>query len=131
VRVQTVSLEARAVRLLLQDPKQASLARPEALVEWGLGRDTLLVQLVELLHSRPGISTPALLGVWQGTEQGEQLAELAANEFLTPSTGVDREFQDVLRGLHLAAKEVQLQAATELETIARLKRDIEQLKRSG
>ncbi|MDF3031977.1 MAG: primase [Moraxellaceae bacterium] len=129
-QIQTVSLEARAVRLLLQDPKQAILTHAGELLEWGLDRDSLLVQLIELLQARPGISTPALLGVWQGTEQGEELGELAASEFLTPSEGVDREFKDVLRGLQLAAKEAQLQAATELEAIARLKLEVEQLKRS-
>jgi DNA primase len=144
-RLQTVSLEEKAVRLLLQDPKQASLATPEELLSWGLAPDVLLVQLIELLQSRPGISTPALLGVWQGSPQGEQLAELAANEFLTPSTGVDREFRDVLRGLRLNALEQELRTTTEklayvkdgqeaasvLEKQRQLKRDIEQMKRGN
>jgi len=107
-RVQTVSLEARAVRLLLQDPKRASLARPEDLVSWGLNPDSLLVQLVGLLQAKPSISTPALLGVWQGTEQGEQLAELAANEFLTPNEGVDRELEGILRTWREKAEKSQI-----------------------
>lgn len=130
-RPPAVSLGERAVRLLLQDPKQAALTSPDELAGWGFAPDSLLLQLVQLLHANPGISTPALLGIWQGSEQGEELAALAASEFLTPHAGVDREFRDVLRGLQLEALERALQATTELEAIDRLKREIEQLKRGG
>lgn len=129
-RLQMVSLADRAVRLLLQDPRQAGLVTVDELLAWDLPPDSLLVQLVGLLRSNPGISTPALLGMWQGSPQGDQLAELAANEFLTPHTGVDRELQDVLRGLQLDALQQELQGAVDLETIARLKHEIERLKRS-
>ena len=119
------------MRLLLQSPQQAALTSPEELLGLGQPAGSLLVELVSLLKASPHISTPALLGAWHGTEQGEQLTALAASEFLTPHEGLDREFRDVLRALRLAAMETELQAATELDTIARLKRDIEALKRSG
>ncbi len=126
---QTISLPERAVRLLLQDPQQASLTSSSELEQLGLPADSLLVELVRLLGASPGISTPALLGAWHGTEQGDQLSGLAASEFLTPSTGVDREFRDVLHALRIAALEQQLRASTELETTTRLKQELEALKR--
>lgn len=130
-RAQTVSLPERAVRLLLQDPKQAALTSVEELEQLGLPAESLLVELLRLLSASPGISTPALMGAWHGTEQGEELSALAASEFLTPSTGVDREFRDVMHALRLAALEQQLRAASDLHTIARLKGELEALKRSG
>ncbi|MGH6753604.1 MAG: hypothetical protein ACREDP_15695, partial [Bradyrhizobium sp.] len=129
-RAQTVSLPERAVRLLLQDPKQAALTSAEEMEQLGLPTDSLLIDLLRLLGASPGISTPALMGAWHGTEQGDELSSLAASEFLTPSTGVDQEFQDVLLALRVAAKEQQLRAATELETIGRLRQELEALKRS-
>ncbi|MDF2446210.1 MAG: primase [Moraxellaceae bacterium] len=144
-RPPSVSLEERAVRLLLQDPKQAGLTSPEQLTGWGLADHSLLVQLVGLLLEKPGISTPALLGIWQGTEQGELLAELAASEFLTPHTGVDQELQGALRGLQLEGLERELHATTEslgltrepadiaaaMARLRQLKNDIERLRRSA
>ncbi|MDI1302458.1 MAG: DNA primase [bacterium] len=128
-RVQTVSLADRAVRLLLQNPQQASLTTSAELTLLGQATDSLLVELVSLLEESPGISTPALLGAWHGTTQGEALTALAASEFLTPDTGLDREFRDVLHALKLEAMEVELRASDDLETIDRLKRAIENLKR--
>jgi len=129
-RAQTLSLPERAVRLLLQDPSQASLTSSAELVDLRQPPGSLLVELVRLLESRPGISTPALLGAWHGTELGGQLTTLAASEFLTPHTGLDRELRDVLSGLKLAAMEAELQECNDLETIRRLKLAIESLKRA-
>lgn len=130
-RAQTVSLPERAIRLLLQNPRQALLTTPDELQRLNLPADALLTELVQHIHAHPDISTPTLMIHWYGTEKQEQLAALAASEFLTPSTGLDREFQDVLRGLRLEAMESALQAATELDAIARLKREIESLKRGS
>jgi DNA primase len=90
-RAHTLSLPDQAVRLLLQDPKQASLTSHAELLEWRQPADSLLAELVKLLEDRPGISTPALLGIWHDTELGDQLTSLAANEFLTPHVGVELE----------------------------------------
>lgn len=130
-RVQTVSLADRAVRLLLQNPQQASLTNSAELGRLGQPADSLLMELIRLLEESPGISTPALLGAWHGTEQGEALTALAASEFLTPDTGLDREFLDVVHALRLEAMERELQACDDLETIDRLKRAIEALKREA
>ena len=127
-RAQTLTLSEQAVRLLLQDPSQASLTSSTELTDLHLPADSLLVELVRLLESRPGISTPALLGAWHGTELGSQLTELAASEFLTPHVGVDQELRGVLSGLRLAAMEAELQECSDLETIRRLKLAIEALK---
>lgn len=130
-RAQTVSLAERAVRLLLQDPQQASLTSTAELDQLGQPAGSLLMELVRLLEESPGIGTPTLMMSWYGTEMHERLGELAASEFLTPSTGVTQEFQDILRGLRIEALEARLRAATELDEIARLKRETEALKRGG
>lgn len=129
-RIQTLGLPEQAVRLLLQDPKQASLTSSTELLELRLPADSLLVELVRLLESSPGISTPALLGAWHGTELGEQLTALAASEFLTPNVGVDMELRGILNGLRLAAMEAELRECSDLESIHRLKLAIEALKRA-
>lgn len=130
-RAKSVSLADRAIRLLLQNPQQASLTSSAELTRLGQATDSLLVELISLLEESPGISTPALLGAWHGTEQGDALTDLAASEFLTPDTGLDREFRDVLRGLKLEAMELELRACDDLESIDRLKRAIESLKREA
>jgi hypothetical protein len=131
VRAHTVSLSDRAVRLLLQDPSLARQTSPEELDELGLPPDTLLVDLVRLMHAHPGIGTPTLMMHWYGTDKQAELAGLAASEFLTPHEGITQEFQDVLRRLRLTVMESELKAATELDVITRLKRKIENLKRGG
>lgn len=128
-RLQVVTLADRAIRLLLQDPRQASLTSAGELVQLNQPADSLLVELVGHIQANPGISTPTLMIHWHGTDKQERLAALAASEFLTPDDGLDREFQDVLRGLRLEAMEAALRAATELDSIARLKREIEALRR--
>lgn len=128
-RLQVVTLADRAIRLLLQDPHQASLTSAEELVQLNQPAESLLVELVGHIQANPGISTPTLMIHWHGTDKQERLAALAASEFLTPNDGLDREFQDVLRGLRLEAMEAALRATTELDSIARLKREIEALRR--
>ncbi|HEX6591262.1 MAG TPA: DNA primase [Moraxellaceae bacterium] len=130
-RPQTTPLPDRAVRLLLQDTQQAALTSAEELMALGHAEDSTLVELVRLLRESPGISTAALLGAWHGTEQGERLTELAASEFLTPHAGLDREFQGVLQALRIEAKEAQMRASNDLAAIARLKQEIEALKRGA
>jgi DNA primase len=93
---QTVSLTDRAVRLLLQNPQEAGLTSPDMLTQLGLPDHSLLVELVALLQQSPGISTSALLGAWHGTELGEELTTLAANEFLTPDTDLSLELESII-----------------------------------
>jgi hypothetical protein len=126
-----VGLPEQAVRLLLQDPKQAKLTSSAELQEMRLDSNSLLVELVRLLESSPDISTPALLGAWHDTELGDQLTRLAANEFLTPHVGVDMELKGIVNGLRLAAMEAELRECTDLETTIRLKQAIEALKRAS
>ncbi|HET8730963.1 MAG TPA: DNA primase [Moraxellaceae bacterium] len=142
-RPPAVGLAERAVRLLLQDPAQAQLTNPAEVLSWGQAPDSLLVQLLEVLAANPGISTPALLGLWHGSPQGDELGSLAASEFLTPHTGVDREFQDLLRQLRMESLQAQLASAhgrlsqltdfalarTELAEIERIKTELERLRR--
>jgi DNA primase len=129
-RAQTTGLPEQAVRLLLQDPKQAGLISSNELLALRQPSDSLLVELVRLLEGRPTISTPALLGAWHDTDLGDQLSTLAANEFLTPHASVDTELKGVLNALRLAAMEAELRECTDLEATLRLKRAIEALKRA-
>lgn len=128
-RAPTMTLEERAVRLLLQDPSQARFTSSDELLRLGQPADSLLLAVVRLLEERPGMSIPALLGAWHDTPKGEQLTALAASEFLTPDTGLDREFRDVLNALRLAAMEAELRATDDLAEIRRLKLAIEALRR--
>lgn len=130
-RPPAVSLADRAVRLLLQTPTQASLTSVEEVLSWGQPDDSLLVRLLQLLTDTPGLSTAALLGIWHGTPEGEELAHLAASEFLTPSAGVDQEFQGVLRALRIEAMERRLQDTSDLQTLVTLKQELERLKRQA
>ncbi|MES2919173.1 MAG: DNA primase [Pseudomonadota bacterium] len=130
-RPPAVSLADRAVRLLLQTPTQAGLTSVEEVLSWGQPDDSLLVRLLQLLTDTPGLSTAALLGIWHGTPEGEELAHLAASEFLTPSAGVDQEFQGVLRALRIEAMERQLQGTSDLQTLVTLKQELERLKRQA
>lgn len=123
-----VPLTDRAIRLLLQDPKQAQLTHPEALVALHQSADSLFVELVSLIHANPGISTPTLMFHWYGTDKHDTLADLAASEFLLPNDGLDQEFQDVLYRLTLESLENTLRASTDLETITRIKRELETLR---
>ncbi len=92
---QLVNLPDQAVRLLLQNPQQPHPSSEE-LMSLSQAPDSLLVQLIRLLEENPGMSTPALLGAWHGTEQGEALTALAANEFLTPQTTIDVELGGII-----------------------------------
>lgn len=113
----TLSLTDRAVRLLLQNPSEASSVSPDILAALTPEQSELLLELLTLLHENPGLSTPSILGAWHGTPIGERLAELAASEFLIPNEGVGSEWQGILQQLRRIALNRELAALTSrLET---------------
>ena len=59
----------------------------------------LLREVLQLLHRRPESSTAMLLGHWYGTAQGNLLNQLAGQERLIPTTGIEQQFVDTMRAL--------------------------------
>lgn len=127
-QARVVSLSDRAIRLLLQDPQQATLTSVDELIQLHHAPNSLLVELVAHIYANPTVSTPTLMIHWYGTEKQDTLADLAASEFLTPNDGLPQEFQDVLYRMRLEALEQTLRDSTDLDTIARLKRELEALR---
>lgn len=93
------TLPQAAIALLLHKPSIAALADPQALVDLPGHEDELLRDILKLLQKRPESSTGMLLGHWHGTQEGELLAALAGQERLIPSTGIERQFLDIIKRL--------------------------------
>jgi DNA primase len=85
-----------AMALLLHRPDLARESDPSNLD--GLeGPDmALLRELLQLLQKRPDSSTAMLLGHWYGTTEGRLLSQLAGQERLIPSEGIERQFTDTM-----------------------------------
>ena len=93
------SLAQEAIALLLHKPAIAALADPQALGELTGAEGALLREILELLRRRPESSTGMLLGHWHGTGEGELLVQLAGQERLIPSEGIEAQFADIIRRL--------------------------------
>jgi DNA primase len=93
------TLTQAAIALLLHKPAIASLADAHALSALSGREGELLRDILELLHKRPESSTGMLLGHWHGTSEGELLAELAGQERLIPTEGIEQQFTDIMRRL--------------------------------
>lgn len=131
-QISSLSLVDRAVRLLLQNPKNALVASVPTLLAYGLDEDSLLIRLITYLQAHPDISITTLMTTWFDTDLGEALFEAAANEFLiTHDEGIQREFNDILTSLHIAHLENNLQLCDPLDfaQITDLKREIQTLKK--
>ena len=93
------SLAQEAIALLLHKPGIAALADPQTLGELTGAEGALLREILELLRRRPESSTGMLLGHWHGTGEGELLVQLAGQERLIPSEGIEAQFADIVRRL--------------------------------
>lgn len=93
------TLTQAAIALLLHKPSVASLADAHALSTLAGHEGELLQAIIELLQKRPESSTGMLLGHWHGSHEGELLAELAGQERLIPTEGIEAQFQDIMRRL--------------------------------
>lgn len=104
-RLQGTPLES-AIALLLHKPEIASQVEdPELLRKLDEPDAHLLFELVELLQRRPDSNTAMVLGHWHSTPQGERLIQLASQERLIPSDGVENEFIDIIKLLNLKPKD--------------------------
>ncbi|MEO1082524.1 MAG: DNA primase [Pseudomonadota bacterium] len=106
-----------ALALLLHKPSIAQLAEPGALDHLDGHEGTLLRDMLELLHKRPESSTGMLLGHWHGTPEGELLAQLAGQERLIPSEGIEAQFSDILR--RLISQRLRKRIVDEIEELKR------------
>jgi len=94
-----VPLVRRAITLLLQRPGLASYAeKPTQLRGLDLAGITLLVDMLELLHEQPHLTTAALVEHWRETKDGQHLAKLTRWQ---PGDGTDMEaeFRDTVQRL--------------------------------
>ncbi|MFT4767618.1 MAG: DNA primase [Glaciecola sp.] len=93
------TLTQAAMALLLHKPGVATLADAHALSALSGHEGDLLKAIIELLQKRPESSTGMLLGHWHGSQEGELLAELAGQERLIPTDGIEAQFEDIMRRL--------------------------------
>lgn len=107
-----------AIRLLLQHPELAAripdIARLKALEDPDM---PLLLQLVQQLKQSPHTSLGAVLGYWYGTESGELLTRLAAEDPV-PGADPEREFEDVME--HLGQRATRKTATEQLQALERI-----------
>ena len=89
-------LSSTLISLLLQRPDIAAKARVEDIAVLYDAGDTLLGDLLSLLHKQPNANTAMLLGHWYGTPEGEILARLAGEESIIPHDGIPAQFEDCL-----------------------------------
>ncbi len=129
----------KALRLLMLNPGLAARLHPPDLDECALEHWPLLRAVLDMLQRHPQMSTAGLLGAWHGSNEGEELAALAAHEFLLTPSMAEREIEDIDLALRRTGLEHQLKRLTEavqeqpsrerLEQQWRLRHEIEQLRR--
>lgn len=93
------TLAQAAIALLLHKPAIAAQTDPQALSDLPGQEGSLLRDILTLLRKRPESSTGMLLGHWHGTPEGELLAQLAGQERLIPTEGIEQQFADIIRRL--------------------------------
>ncbi|HYQ72436.1 MAG TPA: DNA primase, partial [Gammaproteobacteria bacterium] len=78
-RTDKKSAVRQAVEILLHQPSlAANLQRPPFLAQCDLPGVALLLELLELLESRPDLNTAAILEHWRGREESRYLSKLAS-----------------------------------------------------
>jgi len=98
--VATKSPVRRAIALLLHQPALAQQAGdPRRLADLDMAGVALLIQLLELLQSRPHIGTGAVLEHWRDSPDAEPLMKLAVTPLETPESGMAAEFSGTLARL--------------------------------
>jgi DNA primase len=96
------SLVRTAISLLLQQPALVASIEPPCL--FGILRQPgipLLVELIELIRSRPEIGTGAILEHFSGREEGVSLDKLAISEMLVAPERWSHEFIGAVKTLDL------------------------------
>ena len=58
-----------------------------------------MAQVMDLMQRRPESNTAMILGHWYGSPEGELLNQLASQERLIPTEGVENQFFDTIKRL--------------------------------
>ncbi|KPK56702.1 MAG: DNA primase [Thiotrichales bacterium SG8_50] len=89
-----------AITLLLHEPGLAALADdPRRFAELDLAGIDLLVEMIELLHSRPNLGSGALLEHWRDTEHASHLHRLATWQSPASDADLRAEFMGAIHSL--------------------------------
>ena len=119
--LQTSSLVRTALVLLLQYPTLAEYASPAQLVPVELPGVPLLVDILQMLHNQPDLSTAMLLEKWRGTEHEGALHRLTRMPLSISEAGVEAEFTGAIARLLKKHQEQRLErliAKTEVEGLS-------------
>jgi len=112
------SLVRKAITALLHRPDLAATA---VNCQWLRDIDQagafLLLDLLELLHQHPHLSTGGILEHWRDTENGQLLSKLAAQPILIDSDALATEWDETLNRLHSVAGEAQLERLEERDRL--------------
>ncbi len=112
------SLVRRAITSLLHEPSLAASIDNSVWLknidQAGIG---LLLDLLELLHQRPHLSTGGILEHWRDTDHGRHLAKLASQPILIDGSAMQAEWQDTVNRLQAAANESELERLEERDRL--------------
>ncbi len=90
----------RAVSLLIRKPDIiGSVAVPDELGEIRIPDMDLLQKVIEIARAWPGSSPPELMSRIYATAYGAQMTQLLSREQITPETGIEEEFRDIIQKL--------------------------------
>ena len=125
-------LVEKTIRPLLQSPEKAQqIVLPDEFKEVDSKSVQFLIGTLEFLKKNPTSNTASLIGHWHGTEMGEQIARMAAKEFLLNQEQVETEIQDAilqLQRLHiteLISKQIEQDRHSKTKDGSKLKKLLE------
>ncbi|MEY4640079.1 MAG: hypothetical protein RLZZ227_73 [Pseudomonadota bacterium] len=90
----------RAVSLLIRKPAiLTSVAAPDELGEIRSPDMDLLLKVIEIARAWPDSTPPELMSRIYATAYGAQMTQLLSREQITPETGIEEEFRDIIHTL--------------------------------
>lgn len=98
-------LTEKTIRLILQSPEKAQqISLPQEFSQLPSQSMQTLIELLDFLQKHPNSTIASLVGYWHGTETGNRVAQIAAQEFLLAREHIEDEIQDAilqLKRLHI------------------------------
>jgi DNA primase len=102
----------KAVNLILLQPGIVNKIDVDEAIKQLEGQAVdLLFEVVKLAKSAPASTTHELLASIYGTPIGSQLIQLQDREQITPTTGIEKEFKEIVQYLAITAKKEESQNA--------------------
>jgi DNA primase len=90
----------RAVSLLIRKPDIiGAVTVPDELGEVRSADMDLLLKVIEIARAWPGSTPPELMSRIYATAYGAQMTQLLSREQITPETGIEAEFRDIIQNL--------------------------------